>query len=67
MLSVNLAAQVLSASVAAVLRPFGPPEAEGTSKYCEMVDGFFDCLNVRSTTEHHRAPKEKKTLPSSIP
>ena len=54
---VNLAAQVLSASVAAVLRSFGPPEAEGTAKYCEMVDGFFDCLNVRSTTEHQRKKK----------
>ena len=49
---VNLAAQV-----AAVLRSFGPPEAEGTAKYCEMVDGFFDCLNVRSTTEHQRKKK----------
>ena len=54
---VNLAAQVLSASMAAVLRSFGPPEAEGTAKYCEMVDGFFDCLNVRSTTEHKRKRK----------
>ena len=42
---------------AAVLRSFGPPEAEGTAKYCEMVDGFFDCLNVRSTTEHQRKRK----------
>ena len=54
---VNLAVQVLSASMAAVLRSFGPPEAEGTAKYCEMVDGFFDCLNVRSTTEHQRKRK----------
>ena len=38
---VNLAAQVLSASMAAVLRSFGTLEAEGTAKYCEMVDGFF--------------------------
>ena len=51
---VNLAAQVLSASVVAVLMSSGPPEGEGTAKYCEMVDGFFDCLNVRSTTEHQR-------------
>ena len=54
---VNLAAQVLSASMAAVLRSFGPPEAEGTAKYWEMVDGFFNCLNVRSTTEHQRKRK----------
>ena len=54
---VNLAAQVLSASVATVLKTFGPPEAAATAKLCEMIDGFFDCLNVRSTTEHQRKRK----------
>ena len=43
--------------LAAVLRSFGHPEAEGTAKYCKMVDGFFDFLNVRSTTEHQRKKK----------
>jgi len=59
---VNLAAQVLSATVAAVLKSFGPPEAAATAEFCEMVDGFFDCLNVRSTTEH-----EKKRKPFLAP
>ena len=59
---VNLAAQVLSASVAAVLKGFGPPEAVETAKLCEMVDAFFDCLNVRSTKEH-----EKKRKPFLAP
>lgn len=54
---VNLAAQVLSASVAAVLKSFGPPEAAATAKFCEMIDGYFDCLNVRSTTEHLKKRK----------
>ena len=54
---VNLAAQVLSASVAAVLKAFGPPETAATAKLCEMVDSFFDCLNVRSRTEHVRKHK----------
>ena len=54
---VNLAAQVLSASVASVLKAFGPPEAAGTARLCEMVDQFFDCLNVRSLTEHQRKRK----------
>jgi len=54
---VNLAAQVLSATVAAVLQSFGPPEAAATAKFCKMVDGFFDCLNVRSTKEHERKRK----------
>lgn len=49
---VSLAAQVLSASVAAVLKSFGPPEAAATATFCEMVDNFFDCLNVRSSAEH---------------
>ena len=54
---VNLAAQVLSATVAAVLESFGPAEASATAKFCSMVDSFFDCLNVRSKTEHQRKRK----------
>ena len=54
---VNLAAQVLSSTVATILSTFGPPDAAGTAKLCEMVDSFFDCLNVRSTTEHQRKRK----------
>ena len=54
---VSLAAQVPSATVAAVLRSFGPPDAKATSKLCEMVDSYFDCINVRSTTEHLRKRK----------
>ena len=54
---VNLAVQVLSASVAMVLKAFGPPEAAATAKLCEMMDSFFDCLNVRSTTEYQKKRK----------
>ena len=54
---VSLAAQVLSATVATVLRSFGPPDTEATSKLCMMMDSYFDCLNVRSTTEHIRKKK----------
>ncbi|PFX18846.1 putative RNA-directed DNA polymerase from transposon BS [Stylophora pistillata] len=54
---VNLAAQVLTASVAAVLKTFGPPGTAATAKLCEVIDGFFDCLNVRSMTEHQRKRK----------
>ena len=59
---VNLAAQVLSASVAVVLKEFGPPEAVATAELCEKMDAFFDCLNVRSTTEH-----QKKRKPFLVP
>ena len=55
---VNLAAQVLSSTMAAVLREFGPPEVAGTAMFCEMFDKFFDCLNVRSTKEGERKRKE---------
>lgn len=53
----NLAAQVLSASMAAVLKAFGTPDKAATAKLCEMVDSFFDCLNVRSRYEHERKRK----------
>ena len=55
---VNLAAQILSASVSAVLKMKGSDDILGTAKFCEMLDKFFDCLNVRSTTEHIRKRKE---------
>ena len=55
---VSLAAQILSSTVAAVLKSFGPPDAKGTSHIlCEMVDSYFDCLSVRSTTEHQSKRK----------
>lgn len=54
---VSLAAQVLSSTVAAVLKNFDPADAAATSKLCAMVNSYFDCLNVRSTTEHQRKRK----------
>lgn len=58
----SLAAQILSATVAAVVKSFGPPDATGTAKLCEMMDSYFDCLNVRSTTEH----QEEETISCTI-
>ena len=57
---VNLAAQVLSSSVATVLRSFGPAEATARARYCEMIDGFFDCLNVRSTLNIRTSTLEER-------
>ena len=54
---VNLAVQVLSSTMAKALKHFGGGECEGTSKFCEIVDGFFDCINIRSTSEHLRKRK----------
>ena len=58
----NLAAQVLSASVVSVLDEFGPdPETVATAKLCEMMVTFLDCLNVRSTTEYQKKCKELRS------
>ena len=54
---VNLAAQVLSSTMAAVLQNYGSPECVDTAKLCEMIDSFLDCQNVRSLTEHERKRK----------
>ena len=39
------------------LSTFETPESTVTAKYCEMIDSFFDCLNVRSLTEGRRKIK----------
>lgn len=63
---VNVAAQLLSATVAAVLKHFGPADAGATSEFCAMVDGFFDCLNARSKTEHETKRKPFLTPYTSL-
>ncbi len=54
-MKVNLAAQVLSSTVAIALRQlYIDGSAEETARFCEMMNRFFDCLNVQSTSEHTR-------------
>ena len=48
----DLAAQVLSSTVANVLNLYGGPECFATAKFCKMMNDFFDCLNIRSSTEY---------------
>ena len=43
---------MLSSSVSAVLEQFGDPGAAGTTKFCKIMDQFFDCMNVRNKEEH---------------
>ena len=57
-MNVRLAAQVLSETVGKVIEHFGPPEALETSKFCIMIDKFFDCLNVSNTHEYKTKKKE---------
>ena len=45
---VNLAAQVLSKTMAVTLRKLSRSDSEATATFCEMINSFFDCLNVRS-------------------
>ena len=56
-MNVRLAAQVLSESVSQALQTFGPTEAHTTATYCQMFDKFFDCMNVRNTTEFGKKAK----------
>lgn len=51
-MKVKLATQVLSKSVAVALKESDDEEVLGTAKFCQMMNGFFDCTNVRSTTEY---------------
>ena len=43
--------------MATVLQQYGPPDVQETAKFCEMLDNFFDCLNVRSLTESKKKRK----------
>ena len=54
---VDMAAQVLSATVSAVMKSFSPPDTAATPKLCEMIDLYFNCLNLRSTVEYQRKRK----------
>ena len=58
LMKVNLAAQVLSQSVAETLKNFGPPDALATADFCQMMDKFFDCFNVCNLSEGERRHKE---------
>ena len=54
-MKVSLATQVMSRTVSLALkRYYTNGEADETAKLCEMINDFFDCLNVRSFHEHER-------------
>ena len=56
---VDLAAQILSSTMASVLNHQGGNELSGTSKYCDIINQFFDCMNVRSVSEYIQKRKDK--------
>ena len=49
-----MAVQVLSKSVAIAVRETGQEDVKATAEFCEMMNGFFDCTNLRSLNEHIR-------------
>ena len=51
-MNVKLTAQVLSSTVSKTLTSYGPPEAAGTAKFCLLMDGFFDIMNIRNIQSH---------------
>ena len=53
-MKVKLAVQVLSKSVAIVRRETGKEDVTRTAEFCETMNGFYDCANVRSLTDHVR-------------
>ena len=56
-MKVKLAVQVLSKSVAIALREIEKGDVLGTAEFCDMMNGFFDCTNVSSLTEHVQKKK----------
>ena len=52
-MKVNLAVQILSKSMAEALRRSMPlEEVSETATFCQLMNDFFDCCNVRSSDEH---------------
>ena len=51
-MTVKLTSQVLSQTVASLLKTFGTEEHIETARFCEKMDMFFDCVNSRSLEEH---------------
>ena len=37
----------------------GDPSVVGTAMFCRIINDFFDCSNVRSTTEHERKRNDR--------
>ena len=53
-MTVKHATQLLSKTMSMALSTFETPQSTATAKYSELIDSFFDCLNVRSLTEERR-------------
>ena len=45
-------------TTAKILQTFGTVETSETAKHCQMLDQFFDYLNVRSLEKHRKKTKQ---------
>ena len=50
-MNVNLASQVLSKTVAVILKNYYPEDTHETATLCDLMNTFFDCLNSRCQNE----------------
>ena len=50
-MNITFAVQVLSSTVAHVLKNYYGKETHGTAKLCEYMDKIFECLNVTNQIE----------------
>ena len=58
-MKVKLVVQVVSRTVPRCLLECKDPTVVGTAMFCQMVNDFFDCANIRSTSEHERKRNER--------
>ena len=49
-----------------MLMHYGGDDLTATATYCKMVDTFFDCMNVRGTSEHIHICKDMLAPYTSI-
>ena len=59
-INVRLAAHELTETEGKMIEHFNPPKALETSKFCVMINKFFDCLYFRNLHEYRT--KRKKFL-----
>ena len=57
-MTVKFAVQVLNETTAKILQTFDITATSQATKFCQMLDQFFDWVNVRSLEKH-----QKKTKP----
>ena len=60
----ELAVQVLNRTISTCVFESGDQQVVGTAIFCQMINDFFYCTNVRSTTEY-QFKKNKQVKPYS--